>query len=303
MTTTKIGRNYGPLPTQGVSVNNNGPSLWDHIIQQINPFLPPGTRAVVAGGSVRDFALGFAPKDIDVFLVSETPDYPVIYELALNNLSATFPLSSHTVARVGATLSSNTVDSFGQRITVHYKDVSYVVEVIVGKADKPHASTKDLLDDFDYGLVRAVYDPAFTEPIQVHSSFLLMAEDGVMRVNRKAPAHRRQNADLRYSNFRRRNTFKVPPPTEWISTDTLPAGTYRANLEAPAGYSYIEMVWEQFASLTLDRMGVGVGEAPTAYHERPGDPHRELLTRLPNYRFSRTTPNSSNILRYRFAAV
>lgn len=294
MATNKIGRNYGPLPTQGVSVNNNGPSLWDHIIQQINPFLPSGTRAVVAGGSVRDFALGFAPKDIDVFLVSETPDYPVIYELALNNLSAAFPLSFPEAARVTATLSSNTVDSFGQRITVHYKGVSYVVEVIVGKADKPHTSTKDLLDDFDYGLVRAVYDPMSTEPIQVHSSFLLMAEDGVMRVNRKAPAHRRQNADLRYFTFRRRNTFKVPPPTEWISTDTLPSGTYRRNLEAPAGFPYIELIWEDTRR----------SKRPSTYVEREGEPQRELFSRLPEYRFSRAGPSvMRNILRYRFAAV
>lgn len=39
----------------------NGPSLWDAILAR----MPEGS--IVAGGAVRDYLLGFEPKDIDVF--------------------------------------------------------------------------------------------------------------------------------------------------------------------------------------------------------------------------------------------
>jgi hypothetical protein len=41
---------------------NNGPPLWNAILDQ----MPPGS--IIAGGAVRDYFLGVVPKDIDVFV-------------------------------------------------------------------------------------------------------------------------------------------------------------------------------------------------------------------------------------------
>ena len=40
----------------------NGPDLWRAILAK----MPPGS--IVAGGAVRDYLLGYEPKDIDVFM-------------------------------------------------------------------------------------------------------------------------------------------------------------------------------------------------------------------------------------------
>lgn len=44
----------------------NGPALWDEILTHARAAF--GHDAVIAGGAVRDYALGFEPEDIDVFV-------------------------------------------------------------------------------------------------------------------------------------------------------------------------------------------------------------------------------------------
>ncbi len=52
----------GVLPAPAASIPSaNGPALWDAILSR----MPEGS--VIAGGAVRDYLLGFEPKDIDVF--------------------------------------------------------------------------------------------------------------------------------------------------------------------------------------------------------------------------------------------
>ena len=51
-----------PIPSIAAERLPNGPELWRAILAQ----MPDG--AVIAGGAVRDYLLGFEPKDIDVFM-------------------------------------------------------------------------------------------------------------------------------------------------------------------------------------------------------------------------------------------
>lgn len=44
----------------------NSPALWDRLLAHVRPVF--GQDAVVAGGAIRDYYLGLAPKDLDVFV-------------------------------------------------------------------------------------------------------------------------------------------------------------------------------------------------------------------------------------------
>lgn len=46
----------------------NGPELWDAILRPVHEAFP-GHKVVIGGGAVRDYLLGFEPKDIDVFVL------------------------------------------------------------------------------------------------------------------------------------------------------------------------------------------------------------------------------------------
>ena len=46
----------------------NGPALWADILNPVSSIFGP--NAVIAGGAVRDYLLGYEPKDIDVFVDS-----------------------------------------------------------------------------------------------------------------------------------------------------------------------------------------------------------------------------------------
>lgn len=49
----------------------NGPALWQMILDKA----PEG--AIIAGGAIRDYFLGYQPKDIDIFLPSDAWQMPV----------------------------------------------------------------------------------------------------------------------------------------------------------------------------------------------------------------------------------
>lgn len=50
----------------------NGPELWDAILGPAHEAFP-GHKVVIGGGAVRDYLLGFEPKDIDVFVLGQPP--------------------------------------------------------------------------------------------------------------------------------------------------------------------------------------------------------------------------------------
>lgn len=298
MSMKKIGRNYQPYVGAGGIVNNNSPALWDEIISRVTPFLPEGTRAVVAGGAVRDYVLSFAPKDIDVFLVSENPTYPVLYEVSLSNIQQAFPSSAMAAtfdAMADITEQPRSLSAyggfFGVEVPMTVDGITYRVQIIIGSDDTPVRSSKDLLDKFDYGLVRAVYDPLLDSGsvIQVHTDFIDMSTDGVLRPNKKLSKTHQKGAAKRFKEFRRRNGFFVRPPTEWISTEGIPEG-FRATRDfvVPEGYTGVEIIQDNFANRS--------GE----YRESAGQPMSLSLPQASIYRYNRKGPGHADILRYRF---
>ncbi len=130
----------------------NGPDLWQAILAQ----MPEG--AIVAGGAVRDFLLGYEPKDIDVFMglppVAEyAPDEPL--GDMLDAISAHDP--RHGLMRI-----ENTHERYEE-----YAAVSNIVCVSSGalfgyRVDAIDIGDFDggekLIEQFDFGITRCWFD-------------------------------------------------------------------------------------------------------------------------------------------------
>lgn len=122
-----------PVPASIPSAN--GPELWDAILAG----MPEGS--IVAGGAVRDFLLGFEPKDIDVFMGLHIGDHDPRYGLyRIDN--------THERFEEYAAVSNIMCVSSGTLLGVKVDAV--LIENFDGGAK--------LIDDFDFGITRCWYD-------------------------------------------------------------------------------------------------------------------------------------------------
>lgn len=64
---------------KAISVSENGPALWDDILRAVGLCWEP----IIAGGCIRDYSLGIAPKDIDVVVGGDNFEdfYSIIKQL------------------------------------------------------------------------------------------------------------------------------------------------------------------------------------------------------------------------------
>jgi hypothetical protein len=132
-----------PVPASIPSAN--GPELWDAILAR----MPAGS--VIAGGAVRDYLLGFAPKDIDVFTGFPVDGNPSDYL----DFTPSDP-------RYGLFRIENEHERFEE-----YAAVSNILCVSSGtllgvKVDavliENFESGEKLIEDFDFGITRCWYD-------------------------------------------------------------------------------------------------------------------------------------------------
>src|SRR5687768_10379559 len=63
-----------PAPQRAAPSLPNGPELWDKLLEAVKEVYEP-EFCCIAGGAVRDYALGKDPKDIDIFVKMGKEDY------------------------------------------------------------------------------------------------------------------------------------------------------------------------------------------------------------------------------------
>jgi hypothetical protein len=113
----------------------NGPQLWDAILAG----MPEGS--VIAGGAVRDFLLGFEPKDIDVFMGLHIDERDPRYGLyRIDNTHERF--EEYTAVSNIMCVSSGVL--FGVKVD------AVLIEDFEGG--------EKLIRDFDFGITRCWYD-------------------------------------------------------------------------------------------------------------------------------------------------
>lgn len=126
-----------PIPSIAAERLPNGPELWRLILAE----MPRG--AVIAGGAVRDYLLGFEPKDIDVFMaIPPVSSEPIPFEL---DADADWDAIAAHDPRHGLMRIDNTHQRFEE-----YTAVSNIVCVSSGKLLGWPVDAIDL-DDFEGG--------------------------------------------------------------------------------------------------------------------------------------------------------
>ncbi len=134
----------------------NGPNLWRAILAE----MPEG--AIVAGGAVRDFLLGYEPKDIDVFMAippvsSEPIPFPDLGAASPALCDVEFGDPRHGLLRI-----ENTHERYEE-----YTAVSNIVCVSSGTLLGWRVDAVDLDDfeggqrlasQFDFGITRCWFD-------------------------------------------------------------------------------------------------------------------------------------------------
>lgn len=149
----------------------NGPELWRNILKG----MPPGS--IIAGGSVRDFMLGFKPKDIDVFapkLKEPVPDFRDI--------------SDDGVEGVGYNGISNVESVY--RSTIY----GYTIDLVEMETFDPETITHN----FDSAIVRCWFDGEIHDTPEAALDRLTKS---VTILNNSRPERSRE----RFRNFNRRN--------------------------------------------------------------------------------------------------
>lgn len=120
----------------------NGPELWHRVIDDLTPLFGSG---IVAGGCVRDWFLGYAPKDIDLF-TSAQPAFPLPPEIVKQPYNAA---DEYARADLGA---------FDVYETTH---LEHVINIIV--CHVPPGAGDELIATFDWGLTKCFYNYARRE--------------------------------------------------------------------------------------------------------------------------------------------
>lgn len=157
----------------------NGPELWDLLHSQVRPIF--GDDAVVAGGAIRDYTLGLAPKDIDIFVNCDSEVQLRRSIDRLNHLGGTiytsFAMSVIEFAGQSKTMLEYEQWTKGELLgcaeglfTTYYRDMieqEFDINIVARKVDAPYYADrrdeapfdwhKSLIERFDMGVVQCYY--------------------------------------------------------------------------------------------------------------------------------------------------
>ena len=116
---------------------NNGPELWGAILRLVDD-----PSAVIAGGCIRDFYLGVAPKDIDIFV---------------SDPALTLGVNIADCWEVSSCYAEYKQDQPNDVVWVREGEMfGHSINLICRKSLA--TSTKALLDTFDFGILQVAYD-------------------------------------------------------------------------------------------------------------------------------------------------
>jgi hypothetical protein len=136
---------------------NNGPELWDAILEDVRRVVP---AAVIAGGCVRDYRLGLAPKDIDIFVWDETRPFEEVVD-DLNEYGLDFDLKRIELAGNQEhpeyeRWSAGELAGCAEGWWGHPQCESWYINIIARRDLRGNAFK--LIDNFDMGIVQCYYD-------------------------------------------------------------------------------------------------------------------------------------------------
>ncbi len=196
---------------------SNGPDLWDAILEDVRRVVPV---AVIAGGCLRDYALGLAPKDIDIFVWDETrPFDEVIDDLNLHGMDfdlKPIELAGNTDHPEYEQWSAGELMGCAEGTWGTPEADSWAINIVARRDLRGNAFK--LIDNFDMGILQVYYDPdlKFTGTPWVHTTAC-----GVDRANKTATLMRKDTVELstrRFERFNKRNpgvlTLVNPFPKE-----------------------------------------------------------------------------------------
>lgn len=119
------------------------------------------TNSVIAGGAVRDHALGLVPKDYDI-LVPTTKKAPELLESMKENIAKEF----------GVDLPATIYQDYGnlQRIedVLHFQFEGKEFDIIVNSNPDDEDFGSEVVRQFDYGLNMAFFDGLYTDDTNEH---------------------------------------------------------------------------------------------------------------------------------------
>ena len=180
----------------------NGPTLWDEIIGKLIrsdvDFPQLASKAVVAGGAVRDYMLDLKPADIDVFIIPASLDMSVAfagYGFSLNNQDlsrAGHPeYEEWSAGRLTGLMDGYYVDSDGDK---HKVQLIYSQDLCVSEGE--------LAMNFDSEINRVVYCGG-GEDVQTIGNALHDYKQKTYTVTSASRSHDRTKA--RYQRFNYKN--------------------------------------------------------------------------------------------------
>lgn len=216
MKNINLGRNYTTTTIDNkdhVDQHGNGPGMWQALLADMKE-KAPDTEFAVAGGAVRDYVLGLPPKDIDLFAFNSQYTAPVLFEADLSAL-----VQGREANPAAEVMFASGSDGAFFGINIENKALTnYPIQCIIGSEDKPASDVREILDRFDYGLVRAAFTLDSPDIIQCHKDFVADSPTGKFTFNKTLtrPSESKVNARNRYLRWKKRTMFGLVAPTEWV---------------------------------------------------------------------------------------
>ena len=135
-----------PVEVEPILVN--GPELWDRILSK----LPKG--CVIAGGAIRDYLLKVPPKDIDVFVYSDTENGGLYDAHDAGSAAGFRPIDYDSDDQKKEYEAIPRV----QTVQRHTNIGGFTVDYVILNGPKVRNVGKKVIADFDFGITRGYYD-------------------------------------------------------------------------------------------------------------------------------------------------
>lgn len=200
-----------------------------------------GIKGVIAGGCVRDILLGLHYKDIGLFLFS-------CEDLDDDNVYFTETIRKYDYHQYERPFKSRGA-GYPSSTFITYRSAGYQYDArALDVMSTKNASAEEVLDTFDYDLVRCYFDP-LTEKFFVDPRFLTSYHAG--RIDPSSSEVRRRALD-----WRERTGYKIVignVPKKAQEASTYASATSTASLNVPDA-AYLRNYWER------DRQQAAVGD-------------------------------------------